>query len=63
MEGSPFMAGLVVAMFCIPMMMLKRLRNVYVDGLVSGVDMRQFTDDFSVQAKSQTTVVSPMSSA
>ncbi|KAG0693842.1 hypothetical protein DFH29DRAFT_881151 [Suillus ampliporus] len=58
LEDSPFMTGLVVAMVCIPIMVLKRLRNIYVDGLVNGVDMREFTDDFSVQAKSQTTVAS-----
>ncbi|KAG1720261.1 hypothetical protein EDB19DRAFT_1965059 [Suillus lakei] len=58
LENSPFMTGLAVAMLCIPIMVLKRLRNIYVDGLVNGVDMRGFTDDFSVQTKSQTTVAS-----
>ena len=61
LENSPFMTGLAVAMLCIPIMVLKRLRNIYVDGLVNGVDMRGFTDDFSVQTKSQTTVVSSTS--
>ncbi|KAG1724187.1 hypothetical protein EDB19DRAFT_2043566 [Suillus lakei] len=58
LENSPFMTGLAVAMLCIPIMVLKHLRNIYVDGLVNGVDMRGFTDDFSVQTKSQTTVAS-----
>ncbi|KAG1868023.1 hypothetical protein C8R48DRAFT_761059 [Suillus tomentosus] len=58
LEDSPFMIGLAVTMLCIPIMVLKRLRNIYVDGLVNGVDVRGFTDDFAVQAKSQTTVAS-----
>jgi hypothetical protein len=53
------MTGLAVAMLCIPMMVLRRLKNIYVDGLMNGVDVRGFTDDFIAQAKSQTTVVSP----
>ncbi|KAG1893546.1 uncharacterized protein F5891DRAFT_985774 [Suillus fuscotomentosus] len=56
LEDSPFMIGLAVTMLCILIMVLKRLRNIYVDGLVNGVDIRGFTDDFAVQAKSQTTV-------
>ncbi|KAG2091046.1 uncharacterized protein F5147DRAFT_656908 [Suillus discolor] len=35
-----------------------RLKHVYVDGLINGVDIRRFTDDFSAQAKAQTTVAS-----
>ncbi|KAG2081826.1 uncharacterized protein F5147DRAFT_805482 [Suillus discolor] len=38
--------------------MLDRLKHVYVDGLINGVDIRRFTDDFSAQAKAQTTVAS-----
>lgn len=55
------MTGLAVTMLYIPIMVLKRLRSIYVDGLINGVDIRGFIDDFSVQAKSQTTVVSPAS--
>lgn len=40
------------------MMVLRRLRKIHVDGLVNGVDMNAFLDDFISQAKSQTTVVS-----
>ncbi|KAG2353402.1 hypothetical protein BDR07DRAFT_1496316 [Suillus spraguei] len=58
LEDSPFMTGLAVAMLCVPIMVFRRLRNIYVDGLVNGVDVRGFTDDFSAQAKSQTTVAS-----
>ncbi|KAG1894110.1 uncharacterized protein F5891DRAFT_1195667 [Suillus fuscotomentosus] len=58
LEDSPLMTGIAVTMLYIPIMVLKRLRSIYVDGLVNGVDMRGFTDDFSVQAKSQTTVAS-----
>ncbi|KAG2134959.1 hypothetical protein BD769DRAFT_1385584 [Suillus cothurnatus] len=32
-------------------------KNIYVDGLMNGVDVRGFMDDFIAQAKSQTTVV------
>ncbi|KAG2113271.1 hypothetical protein BD769DRAFT_1673805 [Suillus cothurnatus] len=58
LKDSPFMTGLVVAMLCIPIMVLRCLKNIYVDGLVNGVDVRGFTDDFIAQAKSQTTVAS-----
>ncbi|KAG1869615.1 hypothetical protein F4604DRAFT_1682157 [Suillus subluteus] len=58
LENSPLMTGVSVAMFYIPVMVLKRLRDIYVDGLVSGVDIRAFTDDFSAQSKAQTTVAS-----
>ncbi|KAG1874031.1 hypothetical protein C8R48DRAFT_769418 [Suillus tomentosus] len=57
--GKPtFMTAVAVAMFWVPIMVLKRLRTIYVDGLVNGVDMKKFIDDFSAQAKSQTTVAS-----
>ncbi|KAG1844135.1 hypothetical protein C8R48DRAFT_780430 [Suillus tomentosus] len=52
------MTGIAVTMFWIPIMVLKHLRSIYVDGLVNGVDIKEFTDDFSVQAKAQTTVAS-----
>ena len=42
-------------------MVLNRLRDIYVDGLVNGVDMKEFVDDFNAQAKAQTTLVSAMS--
>ncbi|KAG1799152.1 hypothetical protein EV424DRAFT_1546083 [Suillus variegatus] len=58
LENSRVMTGVSVAMFWIPIMVLKRLQSIYVDGLVSGVDIKKFTDDFNAQAKAQTTVAS-----
>ncbi|KAG2089635.1 uncharacterized protein F5147DRAFT_788278 [Suillus discolor] len=58
LKKSPFLTGAAVAMFWIPFIMLDRLKHVYVDGLINGVDIRRFTDDFSTQAKAQTTVAS-----
>ncbi|KAG1843249.1 hypothetical protein C8R48DRAFT_780586 [Suillus tomentosus] len=58
LKKSPFLTGTAVAMFWIPFLMLDRLKHVYVDGLINGVDIRRFTDDFSTQAKAQTTVAS-----
>jgi hypothetical protein len=60
LEKSPFMASVAIAMLWIPFVMLRRLRNIYVDGLVNEVDMRRFIDNFNAQSKSQTTVVSAM---
>jgi hypothetical protein len=61
LKKSPFMAGAAVAMLWLPFIVLDRLRHVYVDGLVNAVDIRRFADDFTAQAKAQTTVVSAMS--
>lgn len=61
LEDSPFVAGAAVAMLWLPLMMLRRLKMVYIDGLVNVVDIRSFTDDLSAQAKAQTTVVSFLS--
>ncbi|KAG1806684.1 uncharacterized protein HD556DRAFT_1303093 [Suillus plorans] len=58
LDKSPFMASVTVAMLWIPIMVLERLRKIYVDDLVNGMDMRGFIDNFSAQAKSQTTVAS-----
>ncbi|KAG1754735.1 uncharacterized protein EDB91DRAFT_1076841 [Suillus paluster] len=52
------MTSVAFAMLYIPTIMLRRIRNIYVDGLINGVDMRNFMDDFSAQAKAQTTVAS-----
>ncbi|KAG2143254.1 hypothetical protein BD769DRAFT_1383232 [Suillus cothurnatus] len=40
-----------------PEALLKRLESIYVDGLISGVDIRKFMDDFSAQPKAQATMV------
>ncbi|KAG2108076.1 hypothetical protein DEU56DRAFT_920528 [Suillus clintonianus] len=58
LEDSPLIAGAAAAMLWIPLMMLRRLKTIYVDGLVNVVDIRSFTDNFSAQAKAQTTVAS-----
>ncbi|KAG2129678.1 uncharacterized protein EDB93DRAFT_1108608 [Suillus bovinus] len=52
------MAGAALAMLWIPLMMLRCLKMFYIDGLINVVDIRSFTDDFSTQAKAQTTVAS-----
>ncbi|KAG1893304.1 uncharacterized protein F5891DRAFT_1196534 [Suillus fuscotomentosus] len=58
LENSRVMTGVSVAMLWILIMVLKRLQGIYVNGLVSGVDIKKFTDDFNAQAKAQTTVAS-----
>jgi hypothetical protein len=45
-------------MFWIPIVVLERLKDIYIDGIVNGVDVREFTDEFTAQTKSQATVVS-----
>ncbi|KAG1817181.1 uncharacterized protein BJ212DRAFT_1299344 [Suillus subaureus] len=45
-------------MLWIPLMMLRRLKMIYIDGLVNVMDIRSFTDNFSAQAKAQTTMAS-----
>jgi hypothetical protein len=40
---------------------IDRIRNTSVDGIVNGVDVKTFIDDFSNQAKSQITLVSAVS--
>ncbi|KAG2740832.1 hypothetical protein P692DRAFT_201842413 [Suillus brevipes Sb2] len=43
-------------MFWIPMVVLERLKDIYIDGIVNGVDVRDFVDEFTTQTKSQATV-------
>ncbi|KAG2753247.1 hypothetical protein P692DRAFT_20871015 [Suillus brevipes Sb2] len=57
-ENFPFMAGAGIAMLWIPIVVLKRLKNIYVDGVVNGINIKGFTDNFSAQSKAQTTVAS-----
>jgi hypothetical protein len=52
------MAGAGIVMLWTPIVVLKQLRDIYVDGIVNGIDIRGFTDDFNAQSKAQTTVVS-----
>lgn len=59
--NSPFMAGTGIMMLWTPIVVLKQLRDIYVDSIVNGINIRGFTDDFNAQSKAQTTVVSVMS--
>jgi hypothetical protein len=61
LRSSHVIIGLAMAMLCILLAVLKCLESIYVDGLISGVDIRKFTDDFSTQPKAQATMVSVMS--
>ncbi|KAG1717740.1 hypothetical protein EDD22DRAFT_964497 [Suillus occidentalis] len=56
--NSPFMTGAGIMMLWTPIVVLKQLRDIYVDGIVNGIDIRGFTDDFNAQSKAQTTVAS-----
>ncbi|KAG1721500.1 uncharacterized protein EDB91DRAFT_1088422 [Suillus paluster] len=58
LETSPFVTSIAFTMLYIPTIMLRHIRNIYVDGLINRVDMRNFMDNFSAQAKAQTTVAS-----
>ncbi|KAG2740368.1 hypothetical protein P692DRAFT_20753515, partial [Suillus brevipes Sb2] len=58
LANSPFMAGAGIVMLWTPIVVLKQLRDIYVDGIVNGIDIRGFTDDFNAQSKAQTTVAS-----
>lgn len=52
------MAGAGIMMLWTPIVVLKQLRDIYVDGIVNGINIRGFMDDFNAQSKAQTTVVS-----
>ncbi|KAG1817876.1 hypothetical protein EV424DRAFT_1540227 [Suillus variegatus] len=56
--NSPFMASAEIVMLWTPIVALKQLRDIYVDGIVNGIDIRGFTEDFNAQSKAQTTVAS-----
>jgi hypothetical protein len=57
-QHCQFLTGFGVIMFWIPMVVLERLKDIYIDGIVNGVDVRDFVDEFTTQTKSQATVVS-----
>ncbi|KAG2108588.1 hypothetical protein DEU56DRAFT_759707 [Suillus clintonianus] len=50
-----FMGNTAATILCMPIT-IDRIRNTSVDGIVNGVDVRTFIDDFSSQAKSQITL-------
>jgi hypothetical protein len=53
LKNSPFINAVAVAMLWTLMMVLRQLRKIHVDGLVNGVDMNAFLDNFIAQAKSR----------
>lgn len=55
-----FMGNTAATILCMPIT-IDRIRNTSVDGIVNGVDVKTFIDDFSSQAKSQITLVSAVS--
>lgn len=55
-----FVSNIAATILCMPIT-IDRIRNTSVDGIVNGVDVRTFIDDFSGQAKSQITLVSAVS--
>ncbi|KAG1722281.1 uncharacterized protein EDB91DRAFT_1256148 [Suillus paluster] len=50
-----FMGNTAATILCMPIT-IDHIRNTSVDGIVNGVDVRTFIDDFSSQAKSQITL-------
>ncbi|KAG1761226.1 hypothetical protein EDD22DRAFT_954207 [Suillus occidentalis] len=58
LANSPFMTSAGIVMLWTPIVVLKQLRDIYVDGIVNRIDIRGFTDDFNTQSKAQTTVAS-----
>ncbi|KAG2747419.1 hypothetical protein P692DRAFT_201806556 [Suillus brevipes Sb2] len=50
-----FMGNTAATILCMPIT-IDRIRNTSVDGIVNGVDVKTFIDDFSNQAKSQITL-------
>ncbi|KIJ58333.1 hypothetical protein HYDPIDRAFT_190475 [Hydnomerulius pinastri MD-312] len=58
-KGRPIHPVFLVSaatMLGIPLLVFERIKNIYVDGLVSSVDMRRFVDDLSNQIKGQMTL-------
>lgn len=54
-----FMGNVAAMMLCMPIT-IGRIRSTSVDGILNGVEVNLFIDDFSSQAKSQVTLVSAM---
>ncbi|KAG1856433.1 hypothetical protein F4604DRAFT_1931851 [Suillus subluteus] len=53
-EPFPFTATL--AMLCLPMLVREHLNQIYVDGLINSLDIKNFVDDFSSQNTAQITL-------
>ncbi|KAG0692459.1 hypothetical protein DFH29DRAFT_882438 [Suillus ampliporus] len=53
-EPFPFIATL--AMLCLPMLVREHLNQIYVDGLINSLNIKNFVDDFSSQNTAQITL-------
>jgi len=52
------MGDAAATILCMPIT-IERIRNTSVDGIIDGVEVRRFVNDFSSQARYQITLVSP----
>lgn len=55
-KKEPFRFITTLAMLCLPMLVRKRLDQIYVDGLVNSFDIKNFVDDFNTQNTAQITL-------
>ncbi|KAG1845939.1 hypothetical protein C8R48DRAFT_779683 [Suillus tomentosus] len=53
---GPFPFMLTVAMFSLPVLVREHLKQIYVDGLVNYLDLKNFIDDFNTQNNAQITL-------
>lgn len=58
---GPFPFMLTVAMLSLPVLVCEHLKQIYVDGLVNYLDLKNFIDDFNTQNNAQITLVSSLS--
>lgn len=54
------MANVTATVLCMPIT-IERVRSTSVDGIINGVEVQGFIDDFSSQTKNQITLVSAIS--
>jgi hypothetical protein len=54
------MANITATVLCMPIT-IKHIRSTFVDGIINGVEVQGFIDDFSSQTKNQITLVSILS--
>ncbi|KAG1793333.1 uncharacterized protein HD556DRAFT_1443768 [Suillus plorans] len=55
-KREPFRLIATLAMLCLPMLVRERLNQIYVDGLINSLDIKNFVDDFSTQNTAQITL-------
>ncbi|KAG1738835.1 uncharacterized protein EDB91DRAFT_1248997 [Suillus paluster] len=53
---GPFPFILTVAMLCLPVLVCEHLKQIYVDGLVNYLDLKNFINDFNTQNNAQITL-------